>query len=87
MISGQFRNCDNLSDLLVCIIDFKAKHYHLGFGKSIPRSKGVLCDKRIILKRFESNQLYEKVIRLVKFYDSGQNRTFFHHKQLDFTCN
>lgn len=40
------------------------------------KSKGILCDQRIILKGFYSSQLYEKVIRRVKFYDSEQNRTF-----------
>ena len=40
------------------------------------KSKGVLCDQRIILKGFYTSQLYPKVIRRIKYYDSEQNRTF-----------
>ena len=40
------------------------------------KSNGILCDQRIMLKGFYSSQLYEKVIRRIKFYDSEQNRTF-----------
>lgn len=40
------------------------------------KSKGILCDQRIILKGFYSSQHYEMIIRRVKFYDSEHNRTF-----------
>ena len=36
---------------------------------------GVLCDQRIALKGFYSNQSYDKEIRRVKNYDNEQNKT------------
>ena len=38
MMFGQLSNRDSLRDLLVCLNAHQAKHYHLGFGKSISRS-------------------------------------------------
>lgn len=38
MMFGQLSNRDSLRDLLVCVNALKPKHYHLGFGKGIPRS-------------------------------------------------
>jgi IS4 transposase len=40
------------------------------------KSTGVLCDQRIALKGFYSNQSYDKEIRRVKYYDEEQNKTF-----------
>lgn len=39
------------------------------------KSIGILCDQRIALKGFYSNQSYEKEIRRVKYYDKEQNKT------------
>lgn len=38
MIFGQLSSRDSLRDLIVCINAHKAKHYHLGLGKSVSRS-------------------------------------------------
>lgn len=44
-------------------------------GEKSDKSTGVLCDQRIELKGFYSNQSYEKEIRRVKYYDKEQNKT------------
>jgi Domain of unknown function (DUF4372)/Transposase DDE domain len=40
------------------------------------KSKGVICDQRVILKGYYSYKSFPKVFRRIKFYDSEQNRTF-----------
>jgi transposase len=40
------------------------------------KSKGVICDQRVILKEHYSYKSYPKVFRRIKFYDAEQNRTF-----------
>jgi hypothetical protein len=39
MMFGQLSNRDSLRDLLVCLKANKSKHYYLGIGKNISRSK------------------------------------------------
>ena len=53
MIFGQFSNRDSLRDLLVCLTAHKAKHYHLGFGKSISRSNLAEANEKRDCKIFE----------------------------------
>jgi len=38
MVFGQLSSRDSLRDLVVCVNAHKAKHYHLGFGKTVSRS-------------------------------------------------
>lgn len=53
MIFGQLSNRDSLRDLLVCLTAHKAKHYHLGFGKSISRSNLAEANEKRDCKIFE----------------------------------
>jgi len=53
MIFGQLSNRDSLRDLLVCLNAHKAKHYHLGFGKSISRSNLAEANEKRDCKIFE----------------------------------
>jgi Domain of unknown function (DUF4372)/Transposase DDE domain len=40
------------------------------------KSKGVICDQRVLLKGHYSYKSYPTVFRRIKFYDAEQNRTF-----------
>lgn len=40
------------------------------------KSKGIICDQRVILKGHYSYKSYPKELRRIKFYDAEQNRTF-----------